>query len=364
MGMKLTINLKLMPTIEQADLLRQTLERANAAANYASNVAWNSQVFHQFALQKIVYAALKADFALSAQMAVRCVAKVADAYKLDRKSRRQFRPLGSIAYDDRILSFKTGDNVSIWTLGGRQVIPFACGDYQRRFLPFRKGEVDLICHNRIFYLNIVCEVDEPPACDTTDFLGVDLGVVNIASDSDGNMYSGTKVEENRRIFAHRRRNLQRRGTRAARRKLRQLSGKQARFQRNENHRISKQIVAEAQRTERGIALEDLKGIRERVTARRRQRARLANWSFYQLKSFVAYKARLAGVPVVLVDPRNTSRTCPVCGCIDKANRPSQAVFSCVSCGYSGNADTIAARNIRARAVVMRPMVASNGTAVA
>jgi len=356
--MKLAVNLKLQPNTEQANLLRQTMERANAAANYASEVAWNTRTFHQFSLQKLVYGTLKADFALCAQMAVRCVAKVADAYKLDRKTQRIFRPLGAIAYDDRILSFKPEDTVSLWTLQGRQFIPFVCGDYQRHFLPHRKGEVDLIYHGGNFYLNIVCEVEEPPLAESEDFLGVDLGIVNIATDSDGNVYSGAKVEQNRRIFAHRRRNLQRKGTRSARRKLKSIKGKQARFQTDQNHVISKRIVAAAKRTSRGIALENLKGIRERVTARRRQRARLANWGFHQLRSFVEYKARLAGVKVVFVDPRNTSRTCPVCGCIDKANRPSQATFLCVSCGFSGHADAIAAGVIRARALVREPMVAA------
>jgi putative transposase len=356
--MKLTVNLKLQPNTEQANLLRQTMERANAAASYASEVAWTTRTFHQFRLQKLVYGTLKADFALCAQMAVRCVAKVADAYKLDRKTQRIFRPLGAIAYDDRILSFKPEDTVSLWTLQGRQFIPFVCGDYQRHFLPHRKGEVDLIYHGGNFYLNIVCEVEEPPLAESEDFLGVDLGIVNIATDSDGNVYSGAKVEQKRRIFAHRRRNLQRKGTRSARRKLKSIRGKQARFQTDQNHVISKRIVAAAKRTSRGIALENLKGIRERVTARRRQRARLANWGFHQLRSFVEYKARLAGVPVVYVDPRNTSRTCPVCGCIDKANRPDQATFLCVSCGFSGHADAIAAGVIRARALVREPMVAA------
>jgi IS605 OrfB family transposase len=113
-------------------------------------------------------------------------------------------------------------------------------------------------------------------------------------------------------------------------------------------------VATAQRTGRGIALEDLTGIRDRVTARRRQRARLHNWLFFQLRSFIEYEARLAVVPVVLVDPRNTSRTCPVCRCIDKRNRPTQARFSCISCGFAAPADVVAARNIRARAAVNQP----------
>lgn len=360
--MKLTVNLKLQPSAEQWALLLQTLERANAACNYISEQAWSNNVFAQFKLQKLVYRDIKERFGLSAQMVVRCVAKVADAYKLDRKAKRTFRPHGSIAYDDRILRFKPGDLVSLWTLGGRQVIPFLCGSYQRKLLPNRKGEVDLLYVRGIFYLSVVCDIAEPTESEATDFLGIDLGIVNIATDSEGTIYSGAKVEEKRRIFAHRRRNLQRKGTRAARRKLRTLKGKQARFQKDTNHVISKAIVQTAKRTGCGIALEDLKGIRDRVTAKRRQRARLANWSFFQLRSFVSYKARLAGVSVVLVDPRNTSRTCIQCGSIDKANRPNQATFLCVSCGFLGHADTCAAGVIRARAAVMRPMVAGQASA--
>jgi putative transposase len=121
-----------------------------------------------------------------------------------------------------------------------------------------------------------------------------------------------------------------------------------------NHTISKRIVETAERTKRAISLEDLKGIRTRVRARRQQRTQLHRWSFAQRRCFIDYKARRAGVRVVLVDPRNTSRRCPACGYTDKANRPNQSTFCCVSCGCAGHADTIAAGNIRAlgRAVVI------------
>jgi len=354
--MKLTINLKLQPSPAQQATLLQTLERANTACDAISATAWQTQTFGQYALHTATYYAIKTRFGLSAQMTVRCIAKVADAYKLDRKTPRAFRQHGSIAYDDRILRFTPGDQVSIWTLEGRETILFVCGDYQRRFLPQRQGEVDLVYFRGTFYLSCACTVEEPPEQDATDLLGVDLGIVNIATDSDGTMHSGADVEQHRRIYAHRRRNLQRQGTKAATRKLCQIAGTQARFQRDINHRISKILVSTAQRTGRGIALEDLQGIHDRIRARRRQRARLANWSFHQLGQFVDYKARLAGVPVVYVDPRHTSQTCPRCLHVAKANRKSQAEFSCVSCGSAAPADHVAALNIRlrARAVVNQP----------
>jgi IS605 OrfB family transposase len=142
-----------------------------------------------------------------------------------------------------------------------------------------------------------------------------------------------------------------------RRALQRTARREARFRRDTNHCISKTLVAAAKGTERGIALEDLQDIRERTRFRKPQRARMTGWAFAQLRFFVEYKAQLAGVPVVLVDPKHTSQQCSVCGHIARANRRSQAVFSCKHCGYTTNADVNAALNIRARARVNAPMVA-------
>lgn len=360
--MKLIAQLKLQPTPEQADALRRTLEAANAACNTISDLAWETRTFGKFALQKRCYQQVRECFGLSAQMTVRALAKVADAYTLDKKVRRSFRPLSSIAYDDRILSFALpASMVSIWTLSGRQAIPFVCGERQRGMLNMRKGESDLLFRRGEWYLLVTCEVEEAETIAVEGVLGVDLGVTNIATDSDGTIHSGSTIKSVRYRHRRLRNKLQKKGTLSAKRRLRKLAGKEARFAKDTNHTISKRLVREAQRTKRAIALEQLKHIRSRVRARKSQRTVLHSWSFFQLLAFVSYKARLAGVPVVLVDPRNTSRTCPACGHIDKANRPSQAIFRCASCGCAGHADVIAAENIRVlgRAAVMQPHVSES-----
>lgn len=355
--MKLIAQVKLQPTFEQAEQLRLTLEAANAAANFVSDYAWETKTFRQYDLHRAVYYVVRERFPLSAQMVVRILAKVADAYKLDRKRKRTFKPHGSIAYDKRILSWKLSKKtVSIWTVGGRETIPFVAGEHHMALLESMQGEADLIYRQGNFYLHQVCEVDEPPTKDVDEFLGVDLGIVNIATDSDGTAHSGNMVNNVRHRHRRLRSKLQRKGTKSARRRLKKLAGKERRFATNVNHTISKRIVAAAKDTGRGVALEDLRGIRKRVTVRRAQRATLHSWSFFQLRSFLEYKARLAGVPLVVVDPRNTSRTCPACGCVDKRNRPTQEFFSCIQCGFSGPADYIAAVNIGSRAAVNRPYV--------
>ena len=353
--MKLIAQVKLIPTKEQHQALVKTLETVNDAANYISSHAWQTKTFRQYDLHHLLYYDLRSRFALTAQIVVRVLAKVADAYKIDRKAPRAFNRHGSIAYDKRILSWKvTNQFVSVWTLDGRLKIPFVAGSKQTELLQYRSGEADLIYRNGDFYLHQVCEVEEPPANDSSEFLGVDLGIVNIAADSDGKTYSGNQVNGLRKRHAKLRSKLQAKGTKAATRLLKKRSSKEARFASHVNHVISKSIVAKAKDTGRGIALEDLSGIRDRITVRHSQRRQHHSWAFNQLRQFIEYKAKLAGVLVALVDPRNTSRACPECGSVDKANRKSQSLFSCVSCGYSAPADTVAAGNISRRALVNEP----------
>lgn len=353
--MKLIAQVKLAPTKEQHQALLKTLENVNDAANYISERAWEAKTFRQYDLHHLLYYDLRDRFSLTAQIVVRVLAKVADAYKLDRRVKRAFSRHGSIAYDKRILSWKTADRlVSIWTLDGRLKIPFLTGDWQLEMLRHLSGEADLIYRDGCFYLFQTCEIEEPPEGDPAEFLGVDLGIVNITADSDGQVYSGGQVNGLRKRHAKLRTKLQSKDTKASKRLLKKRSRKEKRFATHVNHCISKSVVAKAKDSGRGIALEDLKGIKDRTTVRKSQRRQHHSWAFLQLRRFIEYKAKLAGIPVALVDPRHTSQTCPVCGSIDKANRPSQSVFSCVSCGFSGPADTIAAGNISRRAAVNQP----------
>lgn len=353
--MKLTAKVKLIPTEAQAESLKRTLETANDACNRISDLAWDAKTFGQFQIHKLAYYEIKTAFDLSAQLIVRCIAKVCDAYKLDKRTKRAFKPLGSIPYDSRILSWKMDkDQVSIWTVDGREKIPFVCGDYHKTMLVNQRGESDLCLIDGNFYLFTTCDIDEPTIDDVDDFLGVDMGVANIAVDSDKTVHQGKSVKKVRYRHRQLRRKLQKKGTHSSRRRLKKLSGKERRFATWTNHNISKEIVEKAKDTDRGIAIEELGGIRERVTVRKAQRATLSSWSFAQLRSFIEYKAQRAGVKVVAVDPRNTSRACPCCGHIDKANRKTQDKFLCVDCGYSGLADYIAALNIRSRALVNVP----------
>lgn len=359
--MKLTAKVKLDTTPEQFDALKQTLVSSNKACNAISEQAWTHKVFGQYNLHKLTYQSNRDQFNLTAQIVVRCIAKVADAYKLDKNKKRVFKPLGAITYDFRILSWKTDKQfVSIWTINGRLKIPYLCGTRQKELLKFQQGETDLVLINGVFYLHTTCNIENPEPGDFKDVLGVDRGIINIATLSSGDNFASNHLLSVRCRYRRIRKKLQKKGTRSAKRLLAKRKKKENRFATHTNHVISKVIVAKAKDTKQSIALENLKGIRKRTTVRKSQRATHHSWGFHQLGSFIEYKAILAGVPVIYIDPRNTSRECISCGHIDKTNRKSQGIFSCVKCGHTANADLNAAMVIanRGRAVINQPYATS------
>ena len=359
-----TLKIRLHPSAEQCSAILETMERFNSACNFISSFAFEHKTFSKIKIQKEIYYQVRDQFKLSAQMVVRAIGKVAESYmnKENRNTLHQFKPHGAIVYDQRNLTIKTMDTVSFVTLQGRITVAMTVCNYYAEIINNGnrvRGQADLCLVDNVFYLLLVVESPDAPENIRKEFLGVDLGIVKIATTSDGKYFSGAAVKNIRKRNFKLRQKLQSKGTKSAKRLLKKRGKKERRFATDVNHCISKKLVQVAKGTERGIALEDLTGIRkrtaERKTVNKTMRQELSAWAFYQLRQFIRYKAKAAGVPVVLVDPRNTSRFCPICGNIDKANRKSQAKFVCTKCGHTANADINAAINIANRgAAVIQP----------
>ena len=206
---KITAVVQLFPDRFQQEALVHTLECSNRACNQISEIAWECRTFRQYDLHKLLYAQIRQQTGLTAQVVVRCIAKVADAYKLDRDTLRIFKSHGALAYDDRILHWYTEHGfVSIWTTAGRMKIGYKAGERQLHQLQFRQGETDLIYRKGKFFLAATCEIPVPEPVEFEAVLGVDLGIINLATDSDGNTYSGKKVDRARKHYSNLRARLQ------------------------------------------------------------------------------------------------------------------------------------------------------------
>ncbi len=361
------INLCVQPDAQ--GLLDKTLRAFNEAATFCSSRAVGAGVFSSLAIQRAFYSDLRTIFGLSAQHACLCCKEVAAKFSDRDKKPSTFRPFASIPFDARTFTLaKDLTTVSLTTLSGRVKIPARCGARQKKQLvaALKLGEARLIRHkNGTFAMRIACQVPPVPESPPQAWLGVDLGIVNLATDGDGHRHTGVKVECVRTEYAKTRKRLQKaaaeKTTQGKRpknicKKLKKTSGKESRFMKDVNHQISKELVTGAQGTGRGIALEDLTGIRDRNRLGKQTRARVNRWAFAQLRAFITYKALLAGVALELVDPRGTSRECRQCGYTDKRNRKTQAEFHCLACGHTAHADKNAAGVIGKRAAVNRPIV--------
>ncbi|MFF3317717.1 RNA-guided endonuclease InsQ/TnpB family protein [Streptomyces sp. NPDC003035] len=370
--MKLVVQVRLMPDAVQAPALKRTLRTVNECANRVSEGS-----FENFGLKGSVrdlrsmsYGELKAR-GLGAQAAQHVIKRVVDAYTTLRANIRAvnlgkegskrrikagskpvvFRVDAAHTFDDRCLSWNyDAQAVSIWTFDGRiKNLRFVCSPGAlKQLAEHRRGESDLVFRDGKWFLVATIDVPDAEVFEPKGWIGVDRGVNNLATTSDGTNYTGRRLNRYRRWQARKKAELQAKRTRSATRLLKKRARREARHATHINHRISKDIVAVAQRTDRGISVEELAGIRERVTVRRDQRATQSSWPFHQLGSFLEYKARRAGVPFIAVDPAYTSQRCPRCGHTERANRPTREHFRCRRCGLAGPADHVAGVNIAKR----------------
>jgi putative transposase len=382
-----TIRIKLHPTNEQATLLLDTIAQYTQSFNDVCKLADEQHLTNGVALHHATYYQQQAGSDLPSQLIVSARMKATEATRsvmelrkkrvkseAERKAKcerqsKEWRPKkpirtphskqAAIRYDARSYKFdRTGSTVSLLhvkqagQVRNRITIPIVVPPYYQQFLTaeWQTDSADLIYRkDKGFCLHIVLSHETPFAAATCKAIGIDVGISRIAVTSDALFFGGKNIKETNNKYFRLRRALQESGTKSARRHLKKLSGKIARFQQHANHVVSKAVVQSAQPGDI-IAMENLTDIRERTKGRRNQRRAMANWGFSQLQGFVDYKAQLAGVSVQYVDARYSSQECLRCGYISKSNRPCQSEFKCKKCGYQLNADLKAARTQALRAI--------------
>lgn len=297
---KLVVRVKLQPTAEQAAALQATLTTCKQAANHVPHLAHHTGIRRNRELRTLTYADIRTGWGLGAQAAQHVIKEVADASTAIQAKRRKntprprtagrpitFRPDAAQTYGDRMLSWQPHQRtVSLWTVAGRKKgLVLTRGKEQLQLLEqYRQGESDLLLRAGQWYLQATLDVPEAPQNPhPRGFIGVDLGIASIATTSAGRRYSGRRLNRTRANDRAPRTRLQAKGTRSAKRRAKRHAGKEARRARDINHKISRHIVAEAQRTDHGIAPEDLSGIRERVRLKKPQRVTMNSWAFGQLR---------------------------------------------------------------------------------
>ncbi len=206
-------------------------------------------------------------------------------------------------------------------------------------------QVEFFKRNRKWFMSYSYNTPILQEQEVQGFLGVDRNsvenVVVCADVMSGKVRKlGPDVSGITKNFRNRRKNLQKKGAKNALKKIRR---KQSRRTKDINHKISKSVVDYADKHRSAIVLEDLGKISKKGKAKRY--VQKSQWPFYQLETFIKYKAALLGIPIYFVNPAYTSQVCSRCGSI---NKPNGKHYKC-SCGNLTHRDVNAAFNISANA---------------
>ena len=262
--------------------------------------------------------------------------------KFKRKPRKQ--PTSGLRYDKRTMTLR-GEQLTLSCIGKRVKLILNVPDYFREIYDnwnFRGATVTYTKQTKQFWVRLVFEHPDPEKLEHGDVQGIDRGLYHLCSTHDGKFFSSNKIRATQRRYLYNRKQLQQKGTRSAKRKLKAMSGREKRFMRDVNHCVSKQLAYQAEY--RIFALEDLSGIRNQRRGKKLNKW-LSSWSFSQLEFFLGYKSVALGKETAFVDARYTSQRCSRCGNVNKANR-KKSRFHCRSCHFETHSDINSGLNIR------------------
>ncbi len=215
---------------------------------------------------------------------------------------------------------------STWQRGGYwcpiEIIPNQESFYHKLLYKYiNLGEVQVIRKDNEFYVHIVVkyeiEVRNPSECTTQ--VGLDVGDNTLVAGCSydgvepmrGEIWSGNECKRLRKEWHTVKKRLQSRGSE----KILNDIGDNI-WNRIDDiiHKTTREIVEYVKQfDEPVIVMEDLKYIREKMNYGKYMNARLHSWAFRKLQKQIEYKAVGEGIPVVYVNPKNTSKECHHCG---------------------------------------------------
>jgi len=334
MDIRATAKIKISPTPE----IVQTLKVWKKALQFCVNTAWETKIRNYVKLQPFVYKKIRG-MGLQSQLAIACIHQACGMVK-KTKTKPIIKKISMRYNFPRSASFKN-NILSLATIKGRVKIPFSIPECYKDYFTWdiKESLLRIDKKGRCFFMFVFAKEVDIKDSDVQSFLGVDLGINTLAVTSNNVFFNAQHIKKVKRKYQFLRSKLQAKGTKSAKRRLKSLSGKERRFMAWVNHNVSKSIVSNCKVD--CIRVENLKGIRKQRIGKTMNRW-LNKWSFYQLQSFIEYKANREGIGFQKVKAYLTSQVCSKC---EQIGTRSKGFFHCQHCSFSLNSDLNASRNI-------------------
>lgn len=377
----ITLKLRLYPNNNQANLLEATMEQYRLASNLVSNYYFEHDFKpKQSDLQKSLYHLVRDTFGLKAQMAQSTFKTVLARYKTvntqikqkpyhfeDINTGQWYREKRDLTWLRKPIQFNrpqcdlvsvrdwsfVKNQLSINTIGTREKMNFTAKGFEKYLDKGKLGTAKLVKTCGHYFLHVACTLDNPQfnKDNLKHVVGIDRGLrfLSTAYDEKGttSFVSGKNIIAKRCKYKRLRQQLQSKGTKSAKRRLKKIGQRENRWMSDINHQVTKTLV-DKYGSGTVFTLEDLTNVRfatEQVAKSKRYEQ--VSWAFYQFEQFLTYKAELQGSTVAKIDAHYTSQRCPKCGIVDKqARNHAKHEYHCEHCGYTSNDDRIGAINIQ------------------
>lgn len=297
--------------IKNSKSLLELLEVHRDIVNFASKLHFGHKNSIVELHAKVYYKARK-KFKCPAQVIIKAEQECLASYKTIKTSKHKLespvKKLGlSIQLDKHLYSYKKGV-LKLTTLDGRKVFEFETYPLiNELFKKYKFSDPKLFTKDDEVYISFPFEIPAQPP-HNNKACGIDLGIRRIATTSEGKIFTDKSYLGTKRKTRFKKRFLQSKGTKSAKRKLSKMKCKENRQTRDFTHRLTKQILKS---TDCGyIVIEDLSKIKDKKKkgiSKYQKINRLSQVPFYLIRQFLTYKAPLFNKEVITVCPSYTSQ---------------------------------------------------------
>ena len=361
-----TCRFKLEPSREQRQILEELFLAYEEMVRECLKRAMDLNVTSRKRLHESIYRELRTKFkdypSHYIYTAITMALGIYKSYRRLSRRRNKIKPpsikrLKTILLDDTHLFWFSWGSLKTATNKEHLDIPFRLHEHAEKFKDWQVKSSRIVMLGDEYYLHVTFRkaIEEE---EYDGILGIDVNEksIDLAIVKPGKVrFVKVDISEAKYIrdrYFKKRRSIQSKVKGKARTKLlAKYSGREKRRVDAILHKASKTVARIVAEEKAKPVMEDLKNMRKKMKYSKRMNRRLHNMPFKKLQSQIFYKSIEKGYKPETIDAKNTSKTCPICG---ELNKPNGHVFNCKRCGLQADRHLVAAWNIAAKPPMCRP----------
>jgi IS605 OrfB family transposase len=365
----LTIKMRVSPEPEYERELISLMKRYRYALNYAIKVVIENKALSLSKIHKLLYSILKEKYYLPSKIAQDCYREaIAIAKSWLRNPKKEKIP--TIKTLRMWLTPSQGYRVKdsyVEVLGGFKLKIIG---WDKRYDKYQNREARLTYKNGKMFLMITKRIPKPSKYTPRGVLAIDINEKHIVIGNSHFEYRFETAIEKALYYKQLAENLKKKYSspkynawlrrRGIRKKIRYFHRKARNIIEDCAKKISHKITILAKHYQYAIAREDLTNLIESLKKLPKEyRVGLIILSYRRLKHWIDWQCEKNGVPIIVIDPKGTSITCPICN--SKLVKNGYRKMICLKCRFEADRDIVAVQNIERKAKMWGALIPLNAS---